>query len=241
MEILMNGDIYLRREPDYTEYSFSEIEEMKIEKEMIIEEIEMARKELESKILGISSLSEEAKERIFLGASGELDKKIDQINKREEKLLEKGKANFDEYKNFWTLVCNEEGLQMIEQTSNGQGKTRKYFNKKEMEEDFISLRDTLKESIYLGREFLVPEEVDGLLIFSFGANTQSSGFIATYFIGDRAIIFNKKNNRFELAVAEELLPKTMGQMPIVHDEYRDKGELYQAIFKQIVNDKDKSL
>lgn len=242
MELLMNGDIYLKKEPDYVDYSFSEIEEMQMEKSMTLEVLEMTRKELEQKVTKSSDMSEENKEKFLIGVNEELDKQIEELNQKEKEMLEKGKPIYDEYKNFWTLVCTDEGLQMVEQTNNGPKKIRKYSCKEEMEEDFISLRDLLANAQYFGREFIVPENLGGLLIVAIAnGEQQSSGFIATYFVGNRAIIFNKKTNKFELAIDSEILSTTMGQLPVDHDEYRDRAGLYQAIFKQLVESSKKKL
>lgn len=243
MQVLISGDIYLKKEPIYEEYSFSEIEEMQMEKAMMLAAIEETRSEIEKRLSKSSDISEETKEKFLIGANGELDKQIEELNEKETNMIEKGKPNYDEYKNFWVLLCTDTGLQMFEQTNKGQGKIRKYPNKEEMDKDFISLRELLVNAQYFGREFIVPEKAGDLLIVSIG-NTGSenpSGFIATYFVGDRAIIFNKKTNKFELAIDQEILSTTMGQLPFDHEEYRDRSELYKAIFKQLANGNKKKL
>lgn len=243
MEILMNGDIYLKREPEYIEYSFEELEEMKMEKEMIINLIEENRREVEKRVLESEDLSEEYKEQFLIGLQGECDKEIEELNQKEEK-LEKGKPDYNGYKNFWTLVCFDDGLQMVEQTDNDQRNVRRYPDKAAMEKEFVSLREFLKNAEYLGIEYFIPEDIgEGLLMLAIGCNgsQQSSGIIATYYDDDRAIVYNKSNNKYELAFQEDIIPKTVGRRVLRDGEFEDKAELYQAIFKQLCNNKKNNL
>lgn len=244
MEILMSGDIYLKKEPDYVDYSFSEIEQMQMEKQMLFDTLEMARKEMEQRIRKCSDISETKKEEFLVGANEELDKEIERLNKNESEMLEKGKPLYDEYKNFWSLICTDESLNMVEQTTEGPKKIKKYSNKEEMEKDFISLRELLKDAEYLGIEYFIPERIGGgllMLAISMDGSQKSSGIIATYFSGDRAIVFNKKDNKFELALHEDIVPKSIGRRVLTNGEYKDKAELYQAIFKQLTKGKRNTL
>ena len=64
MEIFINGDIYLKREPEITDYSIPEIEELRMQTDAKIGEIEAYLEQVKNGIRN-QEVSEEAKKEII--------------------------------------------------------------------------------------------------------------------------------------------------------------------------------
>ena len=232
MNIIMNGDIYLRRNPEYIDYTFEEIEELQMDKELIAEKFDMIREDIRDGKLKLDKIiinGETISPEKFEEEAEEAVRKVSEIA---DKMIEQGKPIYDSYKKFWVLIITDDGIRMVEQSDKTQKKVIKYDSAIEMEEEFISLREFLEKSEYLGKEYHVYGDFEALSMCS---NDEEVTFdsVITYYAGDRAIIFNKKSNKFELSVAGEFNDNIIDYNIHINEEYRDKAEIYQVIYKQL--------
>ena len=232
MNIIMNGDIYLKRNPEYIDYTFEEIEELQMDKELIAQKFDMIREDIRDgkfKLDKIIINGEKISPEKFEEEAEEAVRKVSEIA---DKMIEQGKPIYDSYKNFWVLIITDDGIRMVEQSDKIQKKVIKYDSAIEMEEEFISLREFLEKSEYLGKEYHVYGDGEVLPKCS---NDEKVTFdsVITYYVGDRAIIFNKKSNKYELSVSGEFNDNIIDYNIHINEEFRDKAEIYQAIYKQL--------
>ena len=232
MNIIMNGDIYLKRNPEYIDYTFEEIEELQMDKELIAEKFDMIREDIRDGKLKLDKIiinGETISSEKFEEEAEEAVRKVSEIA---DKMIEQGKPIYDSYKKFWVLIITDDGIRMVEQSDKTPKKVIKYDSAIEMEEEFISLREFLEKSEYLGKEYHVYGDDEALSMCS---NDEEVAFdsVITYYAGDRAIIFNKKSNKYELSVAGEFNDNIIDYNIHINEEFRDKTEIYQAIYKQL--------
>lgn len=141
----------------------------------------------------------------------------------------KDKVNYETCKEFWTAMFNEDGIEMTLRSHNPYGipmvpEKRMLKNIEELDKKFISLRSFLDDATYVGKNCK-----SNIIILYEDKN------ISLWVMEDEENIPHYMISRKE---EEIIAPKLYGE---VHDEYRNKGDLYHAIFKQIIKDKDKSL
>ena len=167
MNIIMNGDIYLRRNPEYIDYTFEEIEELQMDKELIAEKFDMIREDIRDGKLKLDKIiinGETISPEKFEEEAEEAVRKVSEIA---DKMIEQGKPIYDSYKKFWVLIITDDGIRMVEQSDKTQKKVIKY------------------------------------------------------------------SNKFELSVAGEFNDNIIDYNIHINEEYRDKAEIYQVIYKQL--------
>ena len=59
----------------------------------------------------------------------------------------------------------------------------------------------------------------------------------TYVFGNRALVDNRVTDKYEVIISDEFLANISSYGSDIHEEYRDKSELYQAVFKQLAKNK----
>lgn len=241
MKLLMTGDIYIKRNPDYIECSFEETEEKIMIIDMQIKEQEARCEKMEN----IKSKSEtedwwkdSATKEILNSTYG----RIEELKQKKKNILEKGKPNYNGYYNFWVLIINDNGIKMVEQ-SNDKKSVKAYKTMEDMKKDFISLRDVLSTAKFEGRQFSIGLKISETFCISIQPeNTPIDGPILTYSYRDRGIIYIPKDidindipkkEGYELFDIRDFLSNTSRISPIVHNEFNNSSEVYQQIFQQI--------
>ena len=208
MGLIINGDIYIKKSPDYKELTIEEIEQLQLEREEIISNCDLPEEEIEK------------------------------LNQDVEEMLEKGKPIFDGYRSFWIIILGDDAIKMVEQSSNGNQLVRVYKNLEEMEKEFISLRDLLPSARFYGKEFFTTEEIGEVLPpFAIEKMKSNPGPILTYVFGDRGITVNQKSNEFKMVDIREFISNSRAMDITQHDEYNKPSEVYQSISKQLYKKK----
>ena len=234
MAIMMNGGLYLKREPDYVELTLEEIEKFTMLRNWLIESISRSNPDSEDI--------------------------VNELRADTEETIEKGAPVLDSYKHIWVSLVDKDGIRMIEKDGNKDAEPKTYNTLKEMEKDFISLIDVLETAEYKGEEYIMLTEIEEPTIVTLGEDNsliskvlknassirvlldgaeKEPGSIVTYVYGNRAIIFDPQTEKYEVVVASEFLPKTAGVKKEKHYEFNNPSELYYAILKQVHSKKKK--
>ena len=216
MEILMSGEIYLKRGPriipaksvsDRNEEKLDSIEEhFKTDPNTSTETLEQFREF-----------------RDLIRDSNTVEKK-----------------DYSGCSSFWISIITDEGIEMVEKSESGIYNDRKIFKtKEEMNKEFIRLRVFLENAKYIGQYY---ERMDPIEGFAFGRKTSDTSYmcstaLALYATENNMILLSKnshtKETRF-IVISPKYLEdgryKFYGEK---HEEYNDPVELYQAIFKQL--------
>lgn len=121
MELLMTGDIYIKRNPDYVECRFEEIEENIMIIEMNIKQLE-DRCEIMENIKSKSSNEDWWKDSLSEKTLKSTYKRIENLNQKKIDIIENGKPIYNGYYNFWVSIINEYGIKMVEQSTNKKSK-----------------------------------------------------------------------------------------------------------------------
>lgn len=249
MEIFINGDIYLKREPEITDYSIPEIEELRMQTDAKIGEIEAYLEQVKNGIRN-QEVSEEAKKEIISKIDERFEKRIEELKQETEELIEKGKANYENgYKSFWLGFYDEknEKIRMVEKTNNKNKLDDKtYNNVEEMSDDFISLREILTTAKFQGTEFMNAKNAGGIMIVTIHSQNglMVPGPILTHEFGDRGIVYRAedlKNGKYEIVITKEFYQNTFGIVPNTHYEFEETSAVYKNIAKQLIKSKTKEL
>ena len=215
MGIVINGDVYLKRNPDFQELTHEDMERLSISKIKILSTTPRTKAEAElnkTMLMGINNI------------------------------FKNGKPIIEPYKHFWTVSIAGDGISMIEQTSDVTPTVKKYNNSEEVEKEFVSLKNFLSEASFMGEELIMGKPL-GSATFGIGGNRiakieelgilpQGEAPIVLYTFKDRAIIFNQRAKAYEIIVTSDLVSKIFGTYPGKHDEFNKTDEVYQAIYKQ---------
>ena len=246
MKILMNGDIYIKKTPDYEEFTFEELEIINMKLDLGIEKVEEMRETMINHGKNVLKLSGTELEVYLFSVNESCTKKIKDLEKKKIEMNEEGKPIFDGYRSFWVLFYDGNTIKMKDQSSEASDKT--YNTIEEMEKDFISLRDFLATAEFDGSEFTIGMKINDIMCISIHPNKKKEyGPILTYTYEDRGIIYIPrdmdigdvpKKEGFEFVDLRDFLSNTSGISPLTHDEFKNPSELYQKIFKQI-HDKEK--
>lgn len=229
MEILMTGEIYLKKGPDIIKFNPTTIEDEE-EFEMFIEDLK----------------SVNAPERTI----------EDFIRRHEEELELKGKGykDYSGCSNFWMSVIDENGIEMVEKDYvPNLGMKRKFTSKEEVDKEFIRLRVFLENAKFVGKYFkrtgyLEINHPDGRKSMDTKYNTgyfhRRNTTLVLYEFGENLLA--QTENGFTNEKYFEVIPRKYledGKYELYGDvpnEY-DKTDLYQAILKQSLGAKKKKL
>lgn len=131
MEILMSGELYIKRKPDIFETNIDSLERLEAMRED-------------------PTIPEEVVD-VFEEAADVFSKYM---------LNSEGKLDYSGCDSFWISVIDDDRIKMIEQTKyySVYPMTKSYESKEDMEEDFISLREFLSKAEYVGRYFKFTKE-----------------------------------------------------------------------------------
>ena len=243
MKIIMNGDIYIKREPYYVEYSFEELELQNMKIDLETEKIKEIREAMIEYGKNELKLSGNKLEEYILSLNESCDKKYKELEKKKLEINEKGKPIFDGYNSFWTLSYNENNIKMIEQEASKATKTYKTIE--DMEKDFISLREVLSTAQFEGRQFGIGLRISETFCISIQPkNTPIDGPILTHCYGDRGIVYIPydmdidnipKKEGYELVDLRDFLSNVSRISKVIREDFNNPPEIYQKIFEQIYN------
>lgn len=239
MEILMSGEIYLKRGPEVidmnpVEEDFNDIDDDFGEDEFFENFIENLRNN--------SDVSEETIESLIKSHESAKD------NNNEIR-------DYSGCSSFWMSIIGENGIKMIEKSEiPSLASTKDIKNKQELDEQFIRLRVFLEKAEYVGKTFhrtkpIVNMSIDGTITkdmsYYGGFSALGNSILVLYATKDHMIAVNNNELTGERSFSvisskyiEDGNYKFEGE---VNEEYRDKAELYQAIFKQLTNNPKKKL
>ena len=231
MEILMTGEIYLKKGPEIIKANPEELAEEEEEFAMVIEDLENAN------------------------ASKETINEIIERHETEMKLKEEGIKNYDGCDNFWISVVNEKGIEMLQKDYIPElEKTKRYRSKEDADKRFIRLRLFLEKANYVGKYFTRTGYIK--TVYPHGRTTMDMSYNRTfsnrfhttlvlYEYGDNmlSVIEDGKTNerRFQVISHKYLDDGNYEFSGEVKNEYDDKAELYQAILKQLLGTKKKKI
>lgn len=233
MEILMNGDIYVKKRGKYPRYTkkhskakydyYSHYSPITSIVELLDEKEKNATKPSVGRKIVLKVLKT-----IFPDPARELREVLEQLEKEPFNETSKGSNT------FWILDVEEDGLKLIEQNIFSKQKTKKYKSKEELEKDFVSLRDFFSEAEYIGRHFLRTEPLYGNMNFTI----PDDQITVLYATKDLMLIENNimGNKKFQMLPPRYLRDGKYTFYGEKNLEYLDTPELYQAIFKQIYSD-----
>lgn len=241
MEVLINGDIYIKRNPDYVENTFEEIEANTMIIDMHIKQLEDRCKVMEN-IKSESSDEDWWKDSITKKILNSTYERIEYFQQKKMDIIEKGNPNYNGYYSFWVLILSDDGIKMVDQ-SNDKKSVKTYKTIENMKNDFISLKELLSTAKFEGRQFSMGLRISESFCVSINPyDNPIYGPILTHSYGDRGIIYIPndmdindipKKEGYEFVDLGDFLSNTSRISPIVHNEFNNPSELYQQIFKQI--------
>lgn len=211
MELLINGDIYIKIEPDIIKPNEEKLEELK-------------RKIYELDFLdahnGITSKTE--KEREYL------EKNLEDL--QEEKL------DYNYTDNFHILKITEQGIKLYCYDRFGKRIINKCDNR-ELKEKYIRLVDFLRNAKYIGKTFIrtEPTIIDECIDKSY-MNQDSYETIKTLYQTDYAMLVNYKTqhgNYFQMINPQYLIDKKYTFIGNKDSIYEDKKSIYKQIIDEI--------
>ena len=233
MEILMTGELYIKKVPDTVE-----IQPPIVSTKFGTFEIENEG-DLES-VLSDLRTDPDADEK-------EIEEIIEMYEETEE--LKGNNTDFSSRRSFWMSYVGEKGILMLEQTDEPEYTSKKaYRSKEDLDEDFIRLRVFLENAKYIGRNFKRTEPIYGLDAMTnedVDTSYVNTDQLALYGNDDCILILsnneNDKSPKFSIVPYKYLDDGKYKFEGEVNNEYMDKAELYQAIFKQLTEEQKKTL
>lgn len=144
---------------------------------------------------------------------------------------------------FWISIVEDDCIRMVE-CGHPYSNEKRFENKEEIEKEFIRLRVFLDQAEYIGKYFKrsKPCAEGSLADRSYTHDSNSLVLYAT----DSILLIQRetpyfKDKKFEIISSKYLEDGNYGFVGKVNDEFRDKPELYQAIFKQLTDKPRKTL
>lgn len=217
MNVLMNGEIYLKRGPEIIKFDKEQHEKNKMRTEKLKQEM-LKDNDSSNPFLSIMFQLQE------------VEKKFDDAY---------GKLSYAGCDSFWIFNKMEKGIKMMEKEASLEIPSpetttiRNIDSLEELDEKFIPLREFLNEAEYVGKYFkdnakqryevynkcmLLYKTPDIWLTYERNRYLGTEGFFI------RSRVPGKENLNY----------KTYG---LTHKEFKDKNELYSAIFKQLTSSK----
>ena len=144
---------------------------------------------------------------------------------------------------FWVSIVDDDGIRMVENLS-PIGDVKTFDTKNEIDKEFIRLRVFLDQANYVGRYFkrTKPFANGSYVDRSFMHDTNSLVLYAT----DSILIIQRetpyfKNQKIEIISSRYLEDNNYEFIGKINEEFKDKPKLYQLVFKQLTDKKDKTL
>ena len=213
MKILMNGDIYIKIQPDVIEPDKNQIEKLK----------------------------DKLYELDYEEAQNGITAKTQQIREKFEKCLKKiteEKINYTQIDNFHILKITENGLEMICYNKIGKKESNKCDIKK-IKEKYVRLLDFLKEAKYIGKEFIRTEPLlkDGNKDTSYIKQDPYESTTVLYKT-DYAMLVEYKSRHvhyFEMLKPEYFIDNNYTFIGNTQKIYENKKETYMEVIGEIEN------
>ena len=216
MDLLMNGEIFIKRGPEIIKYDKEKHEENKKRTEKLRNEM----------------LNDPSAPSAFLNAMFTLSKV--------EKIVDEAydKPTYAGCDSFWTLFLSDKGIEMnerevsIEEPNPGITSKRLFNTEEEVDSRFISLADFLDNAEFVGKRFKASakKQIDMYTksILLYKTNDIWLTYEKNRLLGTEGFFIRSRRPGIE-----RLNYKTYGR---THKEFKDKSEVYFSIFKQLTKD-----
>ena len=224
MEILMTGEIYLKKGPTLIkpEESFAETEEFDLMIQELKEDPNVPKDYIEYLISN---------------------------HQKEEERKEKGILDYTGCNSFWMSVIKDDGIYMVEKSNSPVlDVVRKYNSKEEVDRDFIRLRVFLEKAKYVGKKFKRTKVLE--VTHSDGGLSLHSDYLfipstILYAMGDCSIVLSEygflDEKKFSVMSSQYIKDGNYEIMDGVNDEYKDQAALYQKVLHQLTDGQKKIL
>lgn len=239
MERIINGDIYIRRIPGFIPLPDNEKIEVEEERDYLLSEAEKKYDEDCISIEENENISKIEKGVLLEILDNNYEKLKHEIISRGEIMTEKGMPDVKGFRTFWILDCLGETIKLVEQTDDIPRREEKFSSIPEMNKEFMSLREALAVGEYYGNDYYFKQAEDSMQKEPIKVNGKQSDLYATvtYVFGNRALVDNRVTDKYEVIISDEFLANISSYGSDIHEEYRDRSELYQAVFKQLTKNK----
>ena len=213
MELLINGDIYIKTKPEIIEPDANEIK--KINDDLYDLSFEEAQN-------GITDKTENTREK---------------LEKLKQKLLEQ-KFDYDNTEEFHILKITEEKLYLISFNKLGVKRT-KICDIKELKEKYVRIGDFLQEANYIGREFKRTQSLDfyntKMIDYMYEEKGTTTKILYKTSYAMLAEYTSKHSHYFEMIKPKYFIDKKYTFIGSTDNKYNNRKEMYKNIVDEIEN------